>query len=250
MTLILTTGRSGNFVAMSGDKRRVTHSYLYDLKTGEYEKIDDKPIIDEVPVNNKVVKLSNYALMGLGGTASLGEYLRDTMLKLVEEDDDLGECAKKLKKIITGARNELRQEIFFPFLNQENGVMVTISGFYSDNSTGVVSFVSGTDTLVNENKVPKGSSYWTLIPPIKKYLEMGSVLININELDPRLFEMNIEKPPNRNEVWKTIHAEQMIWFHSLVAENQPTEVSKDGFLHSLVLDSDGIIQYSVEEFVT
>lgn len=250
MTLILTTGRSGNFVAMSGDKRRVTHNYWYDLKTGEYEKIDDKPIIDEVPVNNKVVKLSNYALMGIGGTASLGEYLRDTMLELVEEDDDLGECAKKLKKIITRARTELRKEGFFSFFNHKDGIMVTISGFYSDNSTGIVSFESGPGTHVIENKVSIGSKYWTLIPPNRKYLEMGNALINVNEFDPRFFEVNIQKATNENEVWKTIHADQMIWFHSLVAQNQPLEVSKDGFLHSLVLDADGIIRYSIEEFVT
>lgn len=250
MTLILTTGRSGNFVAMSGDKRRVTHSYWRDIKTGEYERINDKPKIDEVPVNNKVVKLSNYALMGIGGTASLGTYLRDTMLMLVEEEDDLRECAKKLEKIITGARNELRKEDFFSFLDHENGVMVTISGFYSDNSTGIVSFESGPGTHVIENKVPIGSKYWTLIPPTRKYLEMGSALINVNEFDSRFFEVNIQKATNENEVWKTIHADQMIWFHSLVAQNQPIEVSKDGFLHSLVLDADGIIRYSVEEFET
>lgn len=248
MTLILMTGRSGNFVAMSGDRREVTYNYWRDLKTGEFEKIDDKPRINEAPINNKVVKLSKFAMMGSGGTSDLGIYLKDAMLELVKEDDDLAECAKKFENLINETRNQLHIKKYFQFLNQEDGIQVTISGFYSDYSTGMVSFLSGPDSSIKETKVPLKETHWTLIPPSKKYLEMGGVLNNVNVFDPRLFDSNLQYVPNQNEIWKTIHADQMKWFHSLVAQNQPTEVSKDGFLHSLVLDPDGVIRYSVEEF--
>lgn len=245
MTLISMTGISGRFVAMSADKREVTEDHWYYPDTGEFEKIEGDSVQKEGDVV-KVVNLSSFVLMGSGGNSELGLYIKAEMLKIVNDKDDLDDCALKLEQVIEKARVNNNKLPILSLLDQKDGVIITLTGFYRDNSTGVVSFASGLCAEVENQKAPLKSKQWFVIPPAHKYNEMnlGDLLLNVNV---SMFDMINSRGPKG--AWISAYADQMKFLHSLISKNHPLEVSKDGTMHYLWLEQ-GDIHYETEEFDT
>lgn len=252
MTLVLGTGVSGNFVSMSSDKRRVTMKYWYYPETGQYEKVQGEPLEIEDGDHIKVEKISSLALMGHGGTASLGTYLKDELIKIVNEDDDLKACKKKLELVIKKARTENTEDRIFNLLDQENGVLIMIMGFYKDNSTGLVSFEAGEGSEVTEKKAPKGFYQYAICPPVQIYSEQASLLFMLTGYEPVFLDEDFMTLEGKEEeqAWRIACNDKMMWIHNLISTTHPVEVSSDGITHTLKLDDNGIVHHEVVEFDT
>ena len=234
MTLVLGTSIYGKFVAMSSDTRRVMVEYSYHPETNTYEK-KDKPARASDGEYLKIAKLSNYALMGVGGNGELGTYLKEEMAKLILPFEDLAVCKTKLESLIQKARYDKKLR-YSSFLNQKGGVQVVIMGFYHGGETGTLVFDSGERSRVSETIADFQNDRQTvMITPVEKYLAPS--------VSREFFKMPFAKITKKKE-----NIKKMQWIHKLISNAHPVEVSSDGVMHVLTLQGDGSIKHIERKF--
>lgn len=234
MTLVLGTALYNKFVAMSSDTRRVMVEYWHYPETNTYEK-KNQPAEASEGEYLKVVKLSDYALMGVGGIGELGTYLKEEMSKSVLPFEDLAICKIKLESLIQKARSDHDLK-YSSFLNQEGGIQVVIMGFYHGGATGIVAFDSGDKSEVIESITDFNSGWqYGLISPVKKYLAPN--------VKSELFKM-----PRAKMVKKKENIKKIQWIHKLISKAHPVEVSSDGVMHVLARQPDGTIKHTESKF--
>ena len=173
MTLVLSMVQK-DFVVMTSDPSRVVYKYYY---------LEDlQPVDDQESTSNekaeKVFKLTDRVLIGLGGTKEIALEVLYEMQKRIKPTYDLKKCGQVLGKIISELRG---RSLHGRFLNKEDGLVVLLNGFYFNGRTGQLSFESGTETEVEETICPNQRYLYAIIPPYDDYKRLASSLFSIGD---------------------------------------------------------------------
>jgi hypothetical protein len=247
VTLVMSASISGQFVVMTSDTRRVNKKYWYDLVTGEFEEVQNESLVISDEKSIKTFKLSEYVLVGAGGTAELAEYIIEQLKNEVKPEDDLAVCKQALERVIQREKNNKEGPRYLSFLNQKKGLTIILNGFYRDASTGLVTFEAGRDSEISETKAPKGSYQYSMITPAEEYMKRIHELFHIPKLnDEKTFE-NASAKEIRDIVYQTI-IDHLATLHSIISYNHPVEVSPDVEFHVIALDENGFLSYGKNTF--
>jgi hypothetical protein len=246
MTLVNSMGVGGCFVAMTSDLRMVYQKYWYDFEKDSFEKADiDMEITDQI--HEKVSQLTDYTLLGVGGTSELAIHIRDELVKRVTYENDLSDCAKILSDIVEEGRKNT-DDIIMRFLDDDYGVCVIITGFYRDGASGQVSFSAGVGEQVNEVKAELGDHFYGIIPPALHYAEKSNELFKM----PELHELDFEAMTHSEMISELVNIAvgHLTKIHLMISYYQQIEVSPDGHCHVLYKNEDGQLQYLTDYFDT
>ena len=222
MTLVSAAACKDSFVVMTSDSIIVTQ--FYDPVT--LERLDDMGSQHLGTIGekgkNKVIRLTDYVLMGMAGVSDLAWDVQQEIQSRVRPDYDLKDCLRVARESITDLRSsgdiELRD-----FLDVTGtGLGIIMTGFYKTNGTGLAIYGSGPDggyfAEQKSSENTRNGYICSMIPPIldyKKYL-----------MD--LFEL----PPGRPITAKTV-TDQMASIQYAMYTNHPDLLTSDMHVHTL-----------------
>jgi hypothetical protein len=238
MTLVLSASLSGQVAFMTSDTRVVQAKYDGDKR--DY----NEPLIVCDDKSTKTHKLNDLILLGAGGIAELSTHLAEILKREVEPEHNLADCKSILEGVIAQERAREDGPAFLRFLNIDEGVSVILNGFYSDGSTGLVTFKAGKDAAVEEVKAD-GYQY-ALIAPAKEYLRRTEDVFNIPKLNDEATFEGLSAADTGQIVFDTL-LEHLIMVHGVTSYNHPVEISSDFEVHIIAYEN-GNPQYSMSRF--
>ncbi|KAB2332936.1 hypothetical protein [Bacillus mesophilum] len=238
MTLVMNYGVSGLFAISASDSRRVTKNYLYDEATGEFTESDLPPTMDDEKYT-KSSRLSYFTLLSIGGIAELGEYIKDELTKEVSVEYDIKDCKDALERVIARARENKDGPEWLNFLDKADSVKIVIIGFCKDTKkVGQVSFVP--EDGVSLTLPEAGTGIWSIMPPVKKYHEAGSKLMNVPFTEEDIAN---KTPDETSRYMRQKVLNHLAGLHGMISYFHPFEVSSDINAHVLALEESGKIEW-------
>lgn len=248
MTLIITNTFSGTYALMTSDTRRVRLTGEHDPVTGKYlggkilpEDVDDAKDI-------KTERLTDRVLVGTGGIARLGIYLRNQLARAVKPQCDLADCKAALDSIIAHAieTKDGHMRDMLRFIDAEEGVSVFLTGFYRDNTTGIVSYDASSGPQVKETKLEAGYYTSNMIAPLKKFKDKADDMLEVPSIDDGSAFAGLA-PAEHSAAMFDAHLKHYQLIHGTVSYNHPVEVSSD-FLLRVIYIKDGKPAYYDTEY--
>lgn len=248
MTLIIANTYSGTYALITSDSRRVTLTGEHDPVTGKYlgGKILPEDVNDVKDI--KTERLTDRVLVGTGGIAMLGIYLRNQLARAVKPHYDLADCKAALDSIIahTIEKKDGPLRDILRFIDAEEGVSVFLTGFYRDNTTGLVSYDAMRGPQVKETKLEPRYYTSNIIAPVKKFKEKADDMLTVPDIeDGTAFEG--VAPAEESAAMFDAHLKHYQLIHGTVSYNHPVEVSSD-FLVRVIYLKDGKPAYYETEY--
>jgi|SRR5690625_74184 len=224
MTLVMTMGIGSTFTLMTSDER---------LAWRYWDRIE--PIEDEREV--KIHTLTDNVLLGWGQSHTIATNIIEELSKVVKPDDTLDICKDKLEEVT-------KDIIMF------RDVVIILSGFYPDGTTGMV--MKKTDTLANELKLGDLEYRYSLFPPTGDYNDRQEELMHIEDFTPkRIVE---EFPKLGYEAWLSksmqIALNHLVQLHGIISHEEPKATTPEGFYYLMYKDTQGKVQLVSGEFDT
>jgi hypothetical protein len=210
MTLVLHRACPG-IIIMSGDSKSV--DALLDPYT--FQQIEGTPLEDTGRKVEKVIKISDYSLLGVGGFEDVGDKIKLEMLSRSKQRDTFRDSVRIFNQIVDELRGEGSE--ISNYLNSKNTLSCVISGFCADGKIGVSDFESGKDTYADELILTHTQETKTILAPL---LEFGDMIDD-------LFDMKNKIVTEESLIKK------MMQIHATIAHITPQRVSNDCYIHIL-----------------
>src|SRR5690625_946257 len=140
MTLMLNAQIGGSFAIMTSDFREIRVNQKLDHDTNEVIDVEGSKKVLNTRFS-KVSKLSDYALIGMGGTKRIITHITNKLKNEVEQYHDLSDIKVSLQLILE--LDYIKRGGKYNFLRLKNGIDILVNGFYRDGSSGYLDFASG-----------------------------------------------------------------------------------------------------------
>lgn len=248
MTLVMSHTCGGLYSVMTSDTRQVTKQYWYDTVTGEYI---DRELPLEVREDIRAIKterVSYFTLIGTAGTGELCNYIKEKLREEVQFGYDLTQCKEALQRVIARERENTEGPNYLKFLEIENGLVLSMTGFYAEDGTlGVITYESGVEDKFSEKKLGIGDVLPTLITPAKEYQDNAAEIMAIPNMEDGLEGLPFMEIQHQMIKRSVNH---MAGVHKHISDHHPVEVSPEIEIFILRKDLDGrvIFDHLVHDF--
>lgn len=165
MTLIQSSGHSGEFVVMTSDIRITKLEYTYNPFT--HNRVVQRETVAEME-KIKVEFLSSYVLIGFGGLHYLNEYVKNMIQERMDPSYDLGECTDVVRSVIKEIENGNLPRKHIKRWKEEYSLCIFMNGFYKNGDNGQVLFENGwSDVEVERTSPDDGICFSSYMPTTK-----------------------------------------------------------------------------------
>lgn len=213
MTLVMAAGIGSNFAVMTSDER-IAYRIAGHLVPNDKER--------EV----KAYSLTDAVLFGWGGDYYAAHKIKDELSKVVTHGDTLEVCKRHLERITDD-------------INITNEMVVLLSGFYQDGSSGMV--MKKTGVPVQELKMKQMEYRYIMIPPTGDYSDRQNELMYIEEFIPDNMLKELNKIGHLEWLQKSINrtVNQLMYVHGVISYKEPELTTPQGFYYLLYKDFEG-----------
>lgn len=224
MTLVMTVGVGSAFTVMTSDERLAW-------------RCEDRivPIEDEREV--KTHALTDHVLFGWGGNHTLATKIKEELIKVVNPSDTLDFCKEHLERITDA-------------MVMTSGVVVILSGFYPDGSSGMI--MKKTGVPVNELGLKPLEYRYALFPPTGDYNDRQEDLLHIEEFTPNYILEELPKLGYGEWLRKSMvrAVNHLIQLHGIISFEEPVATTPEGFYYLMYKDTQGSLRTVSGEFDT
>lgn len=218
MTLVIAAHVGGKFCITTADTRTTYFSGRTFLDGTTYNTSDEP--VDSDDKSEKVIFLTDKVMFTGAGQKNLIEYVRNKLLKKVEQSDCLITAMTYLDEIIVEIRERnkkaktdfMEDDLFFlQSLDTEDSFGVLLNGFDEFGGCGFAYYIAGYDEEVLYQESPEGEYSYAMWAPTGDYSEKKDHFFDIPVTgDKEGFDMLFN---------------QMVKVHAVVSHLEPVVVS-------------------------